>query len=440
MRKLFKYWYILLIFSLLSVPKLSLAIARIPETPTQDRQTIYYPGQDHSYTVTFRGNGEAVVNARILFGNQDLAPLNKLSFRIPKVDLKNPQVYQTIFDSYCIRYDMANNSTCIEYQEPEYNNWWGQKSYFKAESEVDGDTLLITLPKPVKSQGWGSLIVYFRAFGYAKKSTFGNYQFDFETFKTNEPINNLTVGVLTDSDLYLKGVKGKVDYRFTTPEFSAMGQSIQSTDNKAASVDSYYQQIGQGQITKQAYNLAPLDSYNVKGVYSDSPIKLYLKDFIVIVFVVLAVIMVMYILFRKISSGKVVSRPLALSIGAGLTSATCIFLSTVIFIFLFSKLSYFNYGQYELSFVIFFLMVITAVFLLIVTAIPAFYLGKKFGLWWGLGTLLSTFAWLVVYLLLSIMVLMFTRRSFPPPIPLNAEKTMEIKNSIDSKNTDLNVQ
>ena len=40
-------------------------------------------GQDHSYSVTFRGNGEAVISLKVIFSNLTDKPLQKLTFRVP---------------------------------------------------------------------------------------------------------------------------------------------------------------------------------------------------------------------------------------------------------------------------------------------------------------------------------------------------------------------
>ena len=53
-----------------------------------DSQQIAFPGQDQSYSVTFRGNGEAVVTARVVFVNDSGAPLSSLRLRTPKIDPK----------------------------------------------------------------------------------------------------------------------------------------------------------------------------------------------------------------------------------------------------------------------------------------------------------------------------------------------------------------
>ena len=53
-------------------------------------------GQDHKYSVVFRGNGEAVVSVKIIFTNKSESNLNEIRLRIPKVEPKEVSVYQII--------------------------------------------------------------------------------------------------------------------------------------------------------------------------------------------------------------------------------------------------------------------------------------------------------------------------------------------------------
>src|SRR3990172_5741276 len=60
-------------------------------------------GQDHAYTVVFRGNGEAVVSARVVLTNKGEEPLSEISLRVPFVEPKDVFVYQVIREKRCAR-------------------------------------------------------------------------------------------------------------------------------------------------------------------------------------------------------------------------------------------------------------------------------------------------------------------------------------------------
>ena len=87
-------------------------------------------GQDHAYTVVFRGNGEAVVSARVVLTNKGETPLSEISLRVPKMEPKDVFVYQVIREKQCARYgisvyDPATRTypqVCEEYADPDYYN------------------------------------------------------------------------------------------------------------------------------------------------------------------------------------------------------------------------------------------------------------------------------------------------------------------------------
>jgi hypothetical protein len=144
----------------------------------------------------------------------------------------------------------------------------------------NADTLVLTLPQPIQKEKTGAYFLYFRATGMVTKSSDGSFNYTFESLKTNDTIQNLSVGISTDSDLYLKDAKGQVDYRFDAAPLAAGATSETSAFSNTA-ISRAYSQIGQGSIQKTASNLAPLDSYTVKGKYADAKWKLYVKEIVV---------------------------------------------------------------------------------------------------------------------------------------------------------------
>ncbi len=106
--------------------------------------------------------------------------------------------------------------------------------------------------------------MYYRAFGYAERYSFGAYNYNFETLKIDSVISNLRVGISPDSDLFMKGATGTVDYF----KDSTMVLESSKTMSAGASftnsyMDTAISNIGYGSITKYASNLMPLDSYKV---------------------------------------------------------------------------------------------------------------------------------------------------------------------------------
>lgn len=281
-------------------------------------------GQTHSYSVVFRGNGEAVVSARVVFTNTSSFSTSYVNLRVPtRLRLDEVSVYQIIREEKCVRWDtlppsselpvpfdatvqiqMPSTTTqtrCAQWGAVDFTNTYYQnEKYQKASYTYQGDTLRVDLPVLVAPNYSGAFFVYFRAFGYAQKNLVGAYNFTFETLKADEPVKTVTVGISSDSDQYLRGAKANVNYRFdesSIASFNSAGKGI-AAPLPDARVTNFVSQIGQGSITKTASNLASLESYSVKGTYADSRWKLYSKELGIVISVALGVVIAIVILVR----------------------------------------------------------------------------------------------------------------------------------------------
>jgi len=413
-------------------------------------------GQDHSYTVTFRGNGEAVVNLRVLFTNTDEGNnLSQLSYRVPGVDPQDIVAYQVIREPNCIRYaetktfDISDSRdyiapNCIEYDEPDYSNvyWYGKTSYKKAIVAFDVDTITITVPKQIEQGKSGSLLLYYRSQGYTKKGAFDTYEYKFESLKTEDPIKNLQIGVTTDSDLKLKNADAAVQYR-NDGEFASMQGMM--ADSKVgvsnAQFDQYYQQIGSGQIIESATYLQPLDSFTMEGAYADSSWKLNGKNILIgTVVIVVLIIIFGYVIYRLVKylkkrhtdrhsppSDKNMGSP-SQRVVPGMTFLWMVvgsFISSIlaagytIFIFMFGTyLNSWYYSEFNMLIMLFLIIVSFGIYPLFIFG-SAIFIGIKRGLWWGVGTFALTLMWLVIYLfvLFGFMMLSRSSQSYPRPVP-----------------------
>lgn len=83
-------------------------------------------GQDHFYTVSLRGNGEAVVASRIIFSNVSEKATDTLVLRVPKVEPKDIIAFQLLREKSCLRYqpnkptDAADTRICMDYQDVDF--------------------------------------------------------------------------------------------------------------------------------------------------------------------------------------------------------------------------------------------------------------------------------------------------------------------------------
>ncbi len=399
-------------------------------------------GQQHNYSVVFRGNGEAVVTAKITFTNLEKTPLKEFQLQFPKVNPQDVVVYQVIKEPTCIRYGSQTplspnssikpvlNTNCLEYQEPDYfNYYYGNSTYQKADNDLKGEMLTIKLPTAVKENGSGAFFVYYRAFGYAHKDLVGSYPYEFETLKVTDKIRTLQIGISTDSDLYLKDATGTVNYRATDAEttLKSAGAAPMGAPIQNPTFDNFYNQIGQGSLTKNTSNLAPSESYKVKGVFADSKIKLYSTEITRGAAIVLGVIIFLIIVtlfFVKVLRSKKITlsnNRMLLILGSSFAGAVLSGLYTAILVAIMTVVgNVVNYGNYSFSMMVpviyIFMAIISLGFYGALLFGPAFIVGTKHGMVAGITTFLLTMFWLAIVVVVVIGVGLLTSNRATPII------------------------
>ncbi len=381
-------------------------------------------GQDHAYSVTFRGNGQAVVFLRVALSNNSETPMKEVTLRFPKIEPEGILAYQVNREKVCTRYDYSTPATapsyqypCLEYSEPNYSDYYyGANTYKKARTTLATDTLVVELPNSIAPQKSGSLLLYFRAFGFAKKNAFGAYDYTFETLKVDDTIRNLRVGISPDSDLYMKGASGTVDYfKESAPVFESSKTMAVGSSFRNTSVDNAINNIGYGTVSKNASNLMPLDSYKVKGSYADSRIKLYAGAIVASVIVIIVVLLVLGFgilrLFRALNKKPVAPDSLIktpqtgvnimISALAGFVSASSITILIFLAYFVVRSVNMWvmnsGSGMGEMSSLLtVFVLLLFVAFIGLFLVFPPVFVGTRRGLWWGLATFLFTLVWLFV--------------------------------------------
>ena len=430
----------------------------MPLPPTPDLPPNFL-GQEHYYTVDFRGNGEAIVGLRLVFANTGDKTLSTIKVRVPKIEPRDLFIYQVLRDRSCLRYAEPSSEPvkvgetalknevkvllCEEYQETDYyQNWYGSVKYQKASFEKNLDTLTVTLPQKIKPQSSASLFIYYRAFGYAKRNLFGAYDVNFETLKVESPIRNLQVGVNVEQELYLRGAKSAVNYRFDEAVTSMKSAGFMAQAEFASpQVDNFLYQLGRGTINKTATNLQALESFTVKAGYADSRLKLYGKEIslvviILVVFLVLCVKLAQVII-RRLKKGRSSAKSetvsasgvkllstgasnFFLTLGVSFVSALLVAGHTLIIYFLGSFLG----SAYELGSLRDLLMLLLVIISIGAYAVlllaPAVWLAVKKGIEWGVITFALTIGWLIFFFFLAVLVLVFVSRlgggSYPIPM------------------------
>jgi len=436
-----KVFVLLPVFSLLLIVGFSNQIRAqemMPEPIMTDRIAIMPPypgdgylnpftGQDHAYSVTFRGNGQAVVYLRVALYNSGDTPLKEVAFRFPKVEPEGLLAYQIIREKQCVQYDYSRPAVppayqypCVQYSEPNYlDYYYGQSTYKKADISLTTDTATLKFPDPIAPQKSGAVLMYYRALGYAKKDGFGAYNYNFETLKVDSVISNLRVGISPDSDLFMKGATGTVDY---FRDSTAVLESSKTMSAGASFTNSYMDtamsNIGYGSITKYANNLMPLDSYKVEGAYADSRLKLYAKPVLtvtgigVVVFalVIFAVWRLVRMLTKKrepqlpINQGSQTGASILVSVLTSFVSASLVVVLVILAYFVSRWMnSVFYYGSDFASIVPVFAILAFVGLIGLFLLVPSIFVGVKRGVLWGLLAFGCTVVWLsLVFVILSL--------------------------------------
>ena len=279
----------------------------IPPTPSDNSNSLLF-GQKHLYNVIFRGNGEAIAYAKIVVPNREETTLNEFSFEIPKVEPSEIIMYQMKLPPECVRYDYAVPSNpCLEYREPDYAQdyyYYGssqQAEYTKIKYTKTDNKYNLTLPNAVEPSKSTALIISYATKGYVDNN-FGLYKFNFETIKVNSRIQSIKVAVDVDSDLLLKGKQSSVNYYEASN--MPMAKLGDSSAVSSRGLDNLVSNIGNtGSIIKESKSLAPNESFNIKGEYAKSWLRLYLTE-IIITILVIVVIIILISLISKYKNSK----------------------------------------------------------------------------------------------------------------------------------------
>jgi hypothetical protein len=272
-------------------------------------------GQYHYYSVVFRGNREGIVYAKIVLSNPDEEPLEEISFEIPNISPSELIMYQIELPPVCVQYDYSSEIApdgqykCLEYEDPDYRNPY-YSSYYRNEKRAEysritftqsGNLFKVTLPKPIEEFKMGAILVAYTTKDYVKEST-GMYKFEFETIKVPFRVQETKVTIDVDADLILKGKKSEVNY--STGNIALLSEAGAKDSFSSTAIDSVVSNIGSyGALIKETSNLAPNESFIVKGEYATSWFRLYLQSIVISIVIVAMVVVGLELLVRS-SKGK----------------------------------------------------------------------------------------------------------------------------------------
>ena len=249
--------------------------------------------------------------------------------------------------------------------------------------------------------------------GYANKNILGGYDYQFTTLQAEEPVSTVQVGITTDTDLLLKNAQGSVDYRseVSTMELAPMASSAYGAVSYS-DMDSFYNQIGQGRIIKNASNLAALEAFSVEGAFADSYIKLYSKEILIgLVIVTVLIVVAVFVLkhirrrlksheeYSEAAKKSFLTSPFSVAFWTSFLSAIGVALYTGMLVFV-SQYGFrvfdLGYGMGQTLITLMIVVISITIYALLILG-PASIVGVKKGAVWGVVSALMVVCWLVLF-------------------------------------------
>lgn len=374
-------------------------------------------GTNQYYAVVFDGEGEAEVAAKLVFQNVGQDLINDISFEIPGKNVRiisAVQEYQS-YGKQCGYWrdecSKSSQDTCLEYKRV-CDNWMMQPQYpmkysvltLSQEKLSNSVKVKAILANKVQSQETTTVIVYYKAMGYAT-SSLGVYNFDFETIKSSFDVKNVRVSISTQEDLYLKGGGAKVDYQLNSG-FSAMSKANDGVQSESMQQFSNSIQYQPGYV-KETSGLDPWESFKVSGKYSSSWFLMNMMNLLIWAIVIIVAIFGLR-WFLKRRTKRPTDKGLHFRM-AGIAFITAIVLSALwyLVLLLFDNLHSFAYDDLVLPF----LVLLAGVVMISSFIGPSVYVGMNHGAKYGFITFAYTLGFLVVLAVITLTLLVALRPS-----------------------------
>jgi hypothetical protein len=226
-----------------------------------------YFGSDYGtsayYSVVFDDRGLANVVLRLDYTNNGNLAADTIDLNIPGTDVKLAGAY--------MKKDCQYNGSNGYYDNCYYNPEFEPVSYEK----IGANTYRLKLSEPLEKGHSTSMLVLYRAFGYAQGGVLGT-GFKYETPKYGFDVDQTTVSIDVDQNLYLKEGGSNGNYRNALSNFNTVSAG---SGNMQAAMSSMYSSgyYSYGYTTTKSTLLAG-ESVTVSGSYGKSKLLLYLPE------------------------------------------------------------------------------------------------------------------------------------------------------------------
>ena len=385
----------------------------------------YPTGTNHYYTVTFDGEGEALVSAKITIVNTGDDNLTTIEIEIPGEAVRIINIVQEAqtVQKRCIKYDnicvireeqvcieYSSDGSCTDYRTVRHHCKYRQQQcvaweefygyplqYFKLAADQQrlshSSLLKIPLEQAAPPGESATILLTYKATGYAQKSL-GVWSFKFQTPKRAVDTEHVRVSISTTPEFTLAGGEAEVDY---LPEVAFAAASPDGVASQEMTDYSRRIEYHSG-FVKESYGLDPWESLHVDGAYAKSKALLH-KGRIVFGFAGVATLLgLCYLGITRIRFKKMKGN---IPVLIGLVSFSSAVSLMTLFVMGGWILGNLYYWMDSIGLLLAFALVVMGLALLFG---PPVLLGLKKGFLPGLITFVATVVWVIMLSVLAIIV------------------------------------
>ena len=298
-----------------------------------------------------------------------------------------------------------------------YYDYWSNPKYYSVEFTPEplskSTKYTLTLPVGVSEQETATIIIYYKSEDFVDKS-FGKFNFDFETIKSDTDVQSIRVAVDVQEGLYLKGGAAEVDYLPSAALGVATKEMAADQGVESDAIMRFSNQIEwQNGYVKTATALDPWESFHVKGAYARSRAALYLGR--ILLGIILTVAFIIGAVYATRRALKAKNKTAIVLITSAISSIVIIgtwFLAALVI----RSMNYIIDYQFRqmLSMLI---MMLAAIVILAALIAPPIYLGMRFKPLTGFLTLAETIGMMLVLAIIVVLILALAGTSGAIPGP-----------------------
>ena len=214
------------------------------------------------YSVSFDGEGDAIVKAKLNIENLSKESVYDLRLEFPE----RTTIFKIVQDNA------------------------GEPLDFETEFGSEQSIVTVQLENPLEPNSQTALTLLYRSAEVAEKDFLGNLNFDFKTIVNRQAVltEKARVSVSMQPGFFLKGAMPEIDYK---PDFVAESFTMKAASMPAEEFSRYYDNIegSRGQAVYEGYNLDALESFHVKGAYNWNAWALLANELLVIAAILLVI-------------------------------------------------------------------------------------------------------------------------------------------------------